>query len=135
MLLISERYCFILPPELPLYDSIKTRTVQQTISMNWLSFQHLFNHRPYVTRSREVSHVSVRISMFSTPPIGALNATFQSNPIAIGHLVAEIWAIKVLDFLNNAKHKNLSPCLVYNTKSVLATSDAILLDLVTYYYF
>ena len=42
-------------------------------------------------------------------------------------LQSEIWFRRyeqIFKFLNNVKHKNLSPHLAYNSKSILATSDS-----------
>ena len=73
--LILLRYYFTLPPELPLYASIITRTVQNTNINEWVIYSTSF--QSYVTWSRgNESHMSVKFNFdFSIPPICALKCS------------------------------------------------------------
>ena len=69
----------------------------------------------HVTWSRGVSHMSAISSI--------KNATFWSKP-HINRISSCRDMDDSLKFLNNVKHKNLSPLLVYNSKSTFLTPDS-----------
>ena len=102
--------------------------VRFSLYTNWLLYAHFFvaGHICDTINGNE-SHVgNFQVWFFNINYLSISNATFRSKP----HLN---WTSGCRDmnnslkFLNNVKHKNLSPLLAYNSKSIFLTSNAFTL--------